>query len=136
MYEQLKSCVAELIAKPRPLKPQTQRQLSDRLSEHSADLKSFLACAAEVLEDYELDVLFAPSFTPALEDQAQVASALQDWRPSPKDVEHANPVFLVGDASFGDNGELFHPLRRALGANLDAGLQADVPIGVDVRRDL
>jgi len=87
MYEDLKKTVAELICQPRPLKPQTERQLSGHLSDHNTDLHSFLACAAEVLEDYELDILFAPTFTPDLESQAQVAKQLCDWTPDQDDID-------------------------------------------------
>ncbi len=82
MYDQLKTRVAEMIAQPRPIKPQTQRQLSEHMSDHTADLTSFLLSAAEVLEDYELDILFGPQFTPTLEDRAALADLLFHWRPS------------------------------------------------------
>lgn len=82
MYDELKSRVAEMIAQPRPLKPQTERQLSQHMSDHTADLTSFLLTASEVLEDYELDILFGPQFTPTLEDRAALADLLFHWRPS------------------------------------------------------
>jgi len=81
---------ARMIAQPRPLKPQTQRQLSDHLSDHTADLSSFLLCAADVLEDYELDILFGPHFTPSIDDRAALADLLFHWRPS--DTELAQLV--------------------------------------------
>lgn len=82
MYDQLKSRVADLIARPRPLKPQTERQLAEHLAEHTASLRSFLLAAAEVLEDYELDILFGPQFTPTIDELAEVADLLYHWRPS------------------------------------------------------
>jgi hypothetical protein len=87
MYQELEKIVADLIAEPRPLKAQTERQLSGHLSEHNTDLSSFLTCASEVLEDYELDILFASNFTPGLQSQAQVAKTLCDWTPAQKDID-------------------------------------------------
>ena len=47
------------------MKPQTERQLAQHLAEHVTGTQaSFLLCAAELLEDYELDILFGPLFTP------------------------------------------------------------------------
>jgi hypothetical protein len=82
MYEQLKSRVASLLTRPRPIKPQTERQLAHHLAEHSTSLPSFLLCASDALEDYELDILFGPLFTPALDERAELADLLFHWRPS------------------------------------------------------
>jgi len=83
MYDQLKSRLASLLSRPRPMKPQTERQLAQYLTEHSTDLPAFLLCAAEVLEDYELDILFGPLFTPTIDERAEVADLLFHWRPTP-----------------------------------------------------
>jgi hypothetical protein len=87
MYEQLKSRVASLLARPRSMKPQTERQLAHHLAEHSgAGTASFLLCAAAVLEDYELDILFAPVFTATLDERAELADLLFHWRPTPEQL--------------------------------------------------
>lgn len=70
MYDQLKPRVPALSGRPRPMKPQTERQLSHDLEERRASLDSFLLCASQVLEDHGVDILFAPLFTPAPEDWA------------------------------------------------------------------
>jgi hypothetical protein len=82
VYQQLKSRVASLLARPIPMKPQTERQLAHHLAEHSSDIKSFLLCAAAVLEEYELDIAFGPLFTPTLDDRAEIADLLFHWRPT------------------------------------------------------
>jgi len=91
MYSQLKSRVAQLLTQPRPIKPQTQRQLAQYLDEHTADVKSFLLCAAEVLEEHELDILFAPLFTPSLPEQAQVSDLFHHWQPSQENLQQLVP---------------------------------------------
>jgi hypothetical protein len=87
MYAQLKSRIAELLAKPRPMKPQMERQIGQYLQEHSLEMPAFFQQAASLLEDHELEVLFAPQFTPALEDLAAVADLLTEWRPQADDLK-------------------------------------------------
>ena len=86
MYEKLRDRIAGLLLEARPLKPQTERQLAHHLSEHHADVSSFLLCAAEVLEDHELDILFSPHFTPSLDDRIVVMDLLLHWRPSENEL--------------------------------------------------
>ena len=65
------------------MKPQTERQLTTRMADHSSSsVPGFMLCAADVLEDYELDMLFASLFTPAVDERAEVADLLFHWRPS------------------------------------------------------
>src|SRR5690554_558462 len=64
------------------MKPQTERQLAGHLSEHRCDVHAFLLCASQVLEEYELEIVFGPIFTPTLEDRAEFADLLFHWRPS------------------------------------------------------
>lgn len=88
MYNELKSRLAELLAKPRPLKPQAERQIAFFLQEHNLeDTHEFLSKAAGLLQEHELEILFAPQFTPALEDQAAVSEILSRWRPSREETE-------------------------------------------------
>ena len=82
MYDQLKSRLIMLLQKPRELRPQTERQLASHLAEHNSDLSAFLLCAADLLEEYELDVVFGPTFTPTLDERAELAELLFHWRPS------------------------------------------------------
>ena len=45
MYDQLKSRLASLLSRPRAMKPQTERQLAQYLTEHSSDAPAFFLCA-------------------------------------------------------------------------------------------
>ncbi|MEP0842373.1 MAG: hypothetical protein HRF43_06640 [Phycisphaerae bacterium] len=80
MYEQVRSRIASLLSRPRAMKPQTERQLAHHLAEHALDLAPFLLRAAELLEEYELEILFGPLFTPTLEDRAEAAEVLAHAR--------------------------------------------------------
>src|SRR4051794_14280356 len=82
MYDTLKSRLADLLQRPRELKPQTQRQLAPHLAEHGRPVPDFLLCAAELLEDYEIDVVFGPLFTPTLDERAELSDLLFHWRPT------------------------------------------------------
>jgi len=88
MYDQLKSRLASLLTRPRALKPQTERQLTQHLSEHSTSLPAFLLCASQVLEEYELDILFGPVFTPTLDERAELADLLFHWRPTDEQLQN------------------------------------------------
>jgi hypothetical protein len=83
MYEQLRTRLAGLLRRPRVLPPQTDRQLQHHLAEHSSSVTNFLLCAADVLQEYELDILFGPVFTPSLDERAELADLLFHWRPEP-----------------------------------------------------
>ena len=89
MYEQLIARLAGLLARPRAIPPQTQRQLDQQVSEHHSHLNTFLAGASALLEEYELDILFAPVFTPTLDERAEVADLLFHWRPSEEQLRTA-----------------------------------------------
>jgi len=91
MYDQLRDRIAQLLTRPRTLKPQTERQLSRYLTEHSAEMVPFLADAAARLEEHELDILFAPQFTPHLDDQAAVSDLLFHWQPTPEKLDQLVP---------------------------------------------
>jgi hypothetical protein len=86
MYAQLKSRLAALLRRPRPLKPQTERQLASQVADRSSSTESFLLGASALLEDHELDILFGPLFTPTVDDRAEVADLLFHWRPTPEQV--------------------------------------------------
>jgi hypothetical protein len=86
MYENLKDRISELLSRPRPIKRQTERQLSLHLEDHGVDVATFLREAAQLLEEHELDILFAPQFTPALEDKVAVSDLLYRWRPGAEEL--------------------------------------------------
>ena len=86
MYEQLRARIASILRRPRMLKPQTERQVVRYLDEHGSTLANFLLCAAGALEEYELDVVFGPVFTPTLDERADVADLLFHWRPTAQEV--------------------------------------------------
>lgn len=87
MYGQLKEKVAAVLGRSRLLKPQTERQIPHYLDGHDANLASFMRCAADLLEDYELDILFGPQFTPSFDDRVEVAGLLYHWKPTGGDLE-------------------------------------------------
>ncbi len=87
MLDQLKTRLASLLSRPRPMKPQTERQLAGQLAEHSSNLSGFLLCAADVLEDHEIDILFASIFTPTLDERAELADLLFHWRPTAGELQ-------------------------------------------------
>lgn len=110
MLDSLVDRLAGLLARPRALAPQTERQLAQYLAEHkSTSLASFLLGASSLLEEYELDIVFAPLFTPTLDERAEVADLLFHWRPSepqlrdvvvPKLCERvAHAIVLLPDGS-------------------------------------
>ncbi|MAE63011.1 MAG: hypothetical protein CMJ18_01960 [Phycisphaeraceae bacterium] len=78
VYDQVRTRVAERLTASRPLKPQAERQLADYLDACDEPLDAFLLTAPDLLEEHELDILFAPQFTPTLDDQAAVCEVLQD----------------------------------------------------------
>jgi hypothetical protein len=51
------------------------------MAEHSLSTPGFLMCACHVLEEYELDILFSPMFTPTLDERAELSDLFLDWRP-------------------------------------------------------
>jgi hypothetical protein len=99
MYDQLRARLASLLQQPRSLKPQTERQLDQHLSERPGSLTTFLLAAPDLLEEHELEVLFGPQFTPTLDDRAAVTDLLHHWRPSETELDR-----LVAELA----GELAH----------------------------
>lgn len=87
MYDQLESRLAEMLREPRSLPAQAKRQIEQHLAEHGADLRSFLLCAADLLEEYELEIAFGPVFTPTLHDRSRLADLLFHWRPEPAQLK-------------------------------------------------
>jgi hypothetical protein len=99
MYDALKTCLAELLARPRPLKPQAERHLARHLEEHHGDLSTFAPKAAQLLEEHELEILFAPMFTPESDDQAAVSEPLGHWQPSPEEIARLTTELSTGTAT-------------------------------------
>src|SRR5437899_1496101 len=92
MLDQLTDRLAALLRRPRPLPPQAERQLAQHLAEHRAtSMTSFLLAAAGLLEEYELDIVFAPVFTPTLDERAELADLLFHWRPSEQQLREIVP---------------------------------------------
>src|SRR5262245_61340746 len=86
MYDQLKTRLATLLGRPRPLKPQTERQLAQHLEAHSSTLPNFFLCASAVLEEHELALPCGPIFTPTLDERAQLTDLLFHWRPTAEQI--------------------------------------------------
>jgi hypothetical protein len=90
MFATLKQQIQRLLSRARTLKPQTERQLAHYLQDHGGTEAEFLARAPSLLEEHDLEILFAPSFTPELDEQAAVSEVLASWRPTAKDIERLN----------------------------------------------
>jgi hypothetical protein len=103
MLDPLVDRLAGLLARPRALAPQTERQIASHLAEHkSTSLATFLLAASALLEEYELDVVFAPLFTPTLDERAELADLLFHWRPAAEQLrDHVVPALCgrVGAAA-------------------------------------
>jgi hypothetical protein len=90
-YEQLKTRLETMLRRPRPLKPQSERQLQQYLAEHNSSLPQLLLCAADILEEYELDIVFGPLFTPDLDDRIELADLLLHWKPTSAQIAQLVP---------------------------------------------
>jgi hypothetical protein len=83
--EELRELLAATLRRPRVLKHQTLRHLEERV-ESESDLSDFLKNAAAELEDYQLEITFAPVFTPTFDEQVEVADVLTRFQPSTDEV--------------------------------------------------
>jgi hypothetical protein len=92
----LKAAIAAQLTRSRELKGQTWRHLAEHLETGEAGLREFLRCAAATLEEYRLEILFAPLFTPDAREQAEVAGPLRFEQPTVSRV-----AGLVGDLAAG-----------------------------------
>jgi len=73
---QLLDLLAAELERPRPLSAQVVKHLSAAHDVERDGATEFLATQLPALEDYEVDLLLSPLFTPSLEDQAAVAQHL------------------------------------------------------------
>ncbi len=76
--------IAAELERPRPLPKQVSEHVSSHHSISRDEVGPFLENELEKLEDFEVDLVLSPVFTPALADQA-VFSELIDRSPLPKD---------------------------------------------------
>lgn len=86
-HRKLETVIAEIFGRPRVLKRQTQRHLTEHLENAESSLADFLLRAARELEDYEVEILFAPIFTPSFEEQVEVSEPLTRHRPSRQEID-------------------------------------------------
>ncbi|HLX60764.1 MAG TPA: hypothetical protein VKX17_05730 [Planctomycetota bacterium] len=118
MLNQLTTQISALLSRPRSVKPQTERQVTQYIQEHGGDAAGFLARAAELLEEHELEILFAPEFTPTLEEQAAVSDLLASWRPTSADLEKLNADLCAAKAQtilqMPDGAEVKIPLHEVM----------------------
>jgi hypothetical protein len=73
---QLRERIAEELERPRPLSEQVGRHLSSTYGVGREEMGSFLDNSLAGLEDFEIDLILSPIFTPALSDQAIFAPLL------------------------------------------------------------
>ncbi len=86
MYGDLKNQLRADLTKPRILKPQTERHLYTAFESAEQGFQEFLDSLADSFEDYEIEIIFGPVFTPSLEEQAGYSEALLNYQPDPSDV--------------------------------------------------
>ncbi len=79
--------LAEELERPRPLPAQVVRHLTTTYDLDPEAIGTFLAERLDGLEDYEIDLLLSPMFTPALSDQARFAPLLGAQALSPNDLD-------------------------------------------------
>lgn len=72
--------IARELEKPRSLLKQVMDYVSSRHEVSRDELGAFLENEVDVLEDFEVDLLFSPQFTPTLVDQAAFSSLLDEER--------------------------------------------------------
>ncbi len=84
--ERLTAVLEAMLRRPRLLPAQTLRHLEDHLDSTDDNVAAFLRVAASQLEEYELDILLAPAFTPSFEEQVEVATPLRAYRPAAGDI--------------------------------------------------
>jgi hypothetical protein len=87
MHDKLKAKLRLLITQPRPLKPQTERHILEHLDGEPGDWQRFFDNAAEQIEEFEIETLFGPIFTPSFDEQAEVAELLVDAVPDDDAIE-------------------------------------------------
>src|SRR5437762_3457777 len=98
MYDSLKSCLLDLLTRPRALKAQSERHVAHYLTEHGLEMAAFFAQAVELLEDHELEILFAPEFTPTLAEQAAVSEVLSKFRPTAEEITRLTAELSAANA--------------------------------------
>jgi hypothetical protein len=76
--EQLIEPLAGMLEQPRPLSPQVLRHLASAHGVETEEIGAFFSGAWGGLEEFELDLLLAPLFTPTLDDQVAIARELGD----------------------------------------------------------
>lgn len=87
MPDELKSLLRTVVTKPRTLKAQTERHIHEYFDEADEDLQHFFDTAADRLEEYELDTLFGPIFTPSADEKATFSALLSERVPDSAELD-------------------------------------------------
>lgn len=82
MLDALKKELRAALAQPRVLKPQTERHLHEYLDEEAESYQEFFDAAATRLEDYQIEMLFGPVYTPTMAEQARFSDLVTDETPA------------------------------------------------------
>ena len=86
-FDLLAEAIASMLRRPRALKPQALRHIDEHLAGRDERIEDFLCRAPRELEDFEVEIIFAPLFTPTFEEQLEFADALKRVRPSEEQGE-------------------------------------------------
>ena len=82
MLDALKKELRAALAQPRVLKPQTERHMHEYLDEAEESYQDFFDAAAARLEDYQIEMLFGPVYTPSMAEQARFSDLVTDETPA------------------------------------------------------
>lgn len=78
LHERISKKLAEDLSEERPISRQVQEYITDHYGYSVDDLPRFCTEKVAELEDYELDLVFSPLFTPTLEDRAEYMPILAE----------------------------------------------------------
>lgn len=117
-YNQLKQALRQGLIQGRQMKDQTERHLQEALADNDLELQPFLDGVLERLEDYEIEIIFGPLFTPKLDELATYSELLFHCRPTQTDLEQLVAELtaegLASDIVLPDDHRASLPLHQVL----------------------
>jgi hypothetical protein len=124
--------LARELARPRPLLKQVTDHLCSHYSLARDELVRFLTDELARLEDYEVDLIFSPMFTPTLEDQAAFSDLLETATlpaiACPELIDRLAALPVIGRVIVEDGQEVPVKLRPVVIARFVNRLNLDVAV--------
>ncbi|MHB8520095.1 MAG: hypothetical protein ACYDH9_05000 [Limisphaerales bacterium] len=128
----LLDALARELARPRPLSKQVADHLCSHYSVARDELARFLTEELAPLEDYEMDLIFSPMFTPTIEEQAAFSDLIESatlpasaW---PELIARLAALPVVGHIVVEDGHTVPVPLRPVVIARYVNRLNLDVAL--------